>query len=94
MARVKLGTRHQITLPSDTIERLGITAGDELELIEAAKVLVLVPRKHIPRDQRWYYTDQWQQMMIEAFEALKKGEVIGPFSTVEEAIQALKATKV
>jgi hypothetical protein len=33
-------------------------------------------------------------MMQEAFDALKKGEMIGPFDTAEEAIRALKETKV
>ena len=32
--------------------------------------------------------------MQEAFDAIKKGEVIGPFTTVEEATQALKTTQV
>ena len=38
MSRVKLGTRRQITLPADTIERLGIMPGEELELVEHEKV--------------------------------------------------------
>jgi hypothetical protein len=33
-------------------------------------------------------------MMQEAFEALKQCEVIEPFDTAEEAIRALKETKV
>lgn len=94
MARVKLGSRHQITIPPETIKRLGLTTGEELELVESEKGIVLIPLKHIPKDQRWYYTDEWQRMMQEAFAALKKGEVIGPFDTAEEASRALRATKV
>jgi AbrB family looped-hinge helix DNA binding protein len=84
MARVKLSARRQITIPAETAKRLGLKAGEELELVESEKAIVLVPRKHIPKDQRWYYTDEWQQMMQEAFEDLKAGRMFGPFESVQE----------
>jgi len=94
MPRVKIGTRHQITLPAETLKRLGLDAGEELEVVEHDKMILLVPRKHIPKDQAWYYTDAWQRMMQEAFDEVKRGELIGPFDTAEEAIRALKNTHV
>jgi len=48
-----------------------------------------VPRKHIPKDQEWYYTDTWQRMMQEAFDDLKAGRMRGPFETVEDLITEL-----
>jgi AbrB family looped-hinge helix DNA binding protein len=94
MPTIKLGAKRQIVLPKEITERLHLEPGEELEAYTTEKAVVLVPRKHIPKDQRWYYTDEWQQMMQEAFEALKQGEVLGPFNTAEEAIRALKETKV
>jgi antitoxin MazE len=94
MARVKLSARRQITIPAQITKRLGLKAGEELELVESEKTLVLVPRKHIPKDQEWYYTDEWQKMMQEAFEEVKQGKLIGPFDTAQEAIRALKETQV
>jgi AbrB family looped-hinge helix DNA binding protein len=94
MPTIKLGTKRQIVLPKEITERFHLEPGEELEAFTTDKAVVLVPRKHIREDQRWYYTDEWQQMMQEAFEALKQREVIGPFDTAEEAIRALKATKV
>lgn len=91
MSRVKLGTRRQITLPAETVKRLGIMPGEELELVEHEKVIMLVPRKHIPKDQQWYYTEEWQRMMREAFDDLKAGRVAGPFTNVEELIQDLNS---
>jgi len=73
------------------VKRLGLNMGEELELLEREKVIVLVPRKHIPKDERWYYTDEWQRMMQEAFDALKQGRMFGPFESVEEFKQAVKA---
>ncbi len=94
MPRVKIGTRHQVTLPVETLKRLGLDAGEELEVVEHDKMILLVPRKHIPKDQAWYYTAAWQRMMQEAFDEVKRGELIGPFDTAEEAIRALKNTHV
>jgi AbrB family looped-hinge helix DNA binding protein len=94
MARVKLSSRRQITIPKETLKRLGLSPGEELELVASEKTIVLVPRKHIPKDQAWYYTDGWQRMMQEAFDDLKHGRMVGPFDTAEEAIRALKDTKV
>ena len=94
MPTVKLSSRRQITIPEETAQRLGLKAGEELELVESGKAIVLVPRKHIPKDQQWYYTETWQKMMQEAFDDLEHGRMVGPFDTAEEAIRALKETKV
>lgn len=91
MARVKLGARRQITIPRETLKRLGLAPGEELELVESEKMLVLVPRKQIPKDQQWYYTDEWQRMMQEAFEDLKAGRMAGPFERAEDLIKELRS---
>ncbi|TSC76162.1 MAG: Transcriptional regulator, AbrB family [Parcubacteria group bacterium Gr01-1014_33] len=95
-SRVTLGTRREITIPESTVKRLGLMTGQELELRESKKGILLTPaeRKKIPKDQRWFYTLKWQKMMQEAYEDVKKGRLIGPFDSAEEAIRALKETKV
>jgi antitoxin MazE len=90
MPRVKLSARRQITIPAEITKRLGLKAGEELELVESERAIVLVPRKHIPKDQQWYYTDEWQQMMQEAFEEVRQGQLLGPFESVEDFKQAVK----
>jgi len=62
MARVKLGQRRQITLPAEIARRLGLQPGEDLALVESHKTILLIPRRHIPKDQRWYYTAAWQRM--------------------------------
>lgn len=93
MPRVKFGSRRQITIPVDTAKRLGLTAGEELELVERDKVIMLIPRKHIPKDQAWFWTDEWQQMMREAEADVAAGRLLGPFESVEEFKQAIKARR-
>jgi AbrB family looped-hinge helix DNA binding protein len=91
MPTVKLGAKRQITIPADIIKRFGLDPGEELELVERGKVIVLVPRKDIPKDQWWYYTDEWQEMTQEAFEDLKAGRIPGPFDSVEDLIKELRS---
>ncbi len=91
MPRVKLGARRQITIPAKTVKRLGLKAGEELELVDNGKVITLVPRKHIPKDQEWCYTEEWQSGMREAFEDVKAGRVAGPFESAEELIKELNS---
>lgn len=91
MPKVKLGTHREITLPAATIKRLGLTAGEELEIVEYDKAIVLIPRKHIPQDQAWYHTEEWQRMMQEAFEDIKAGRVAGPFDSAEDLITELRS---
>ncbi|MBI4551664.1 MAG: AbrB/MazE/SpoVT family DNA-binding domain-containing protein [Candidatus Latescibacteria bacterium] len=94
MPKVKLGPRREITLPAATVKQLGLTAGEELEVVANEKAILLIPRKRIPKDQAWYYTETWQRMMQEAFEEVKQGKLVGPFETAEELIRALKDTQV
>jgi AbrB family looped-hinge helix DNA binding protein len=60
MPTIKLGAKRQIILPKDITERFHLELGEELEAYTTDKAVVLVPRKHIPEDQRWCYTDEWQ----------------------------------
>jgi AbrB family looped-hinge helix DNA binding protein len=91
MPRVKIGTRHQVTMPAESLKRLGLVAGEELEMIEHDTRLVLVPAKHIPQDQQWYYTAEWQRMRQEACEDVTRGAVAGPFTSAEALLADLRS---
>lgn len=94
MATVKLRKDRAVTIPEATLERLGITAGEEFELLEHAEGIMLVPRKDIREDDEWYHTPEWQQKMQEAFDDVTAGRVSGPFETADEAIKHLKTAEV
>ena len=48
----------------------------------------------IDPEQMWWWLESWQKGEREAEADIKAGRVIGPFDTAEEAIRALKETKV
>lgn len=92
--RILIGKRYEVVIPRQSARRLGIKPGEEFEMVESKKALLLVPKKKIPQDQQWYYTPRWQKMMREAFEDIKHGRIVGPFETAEEAIRELRSSKV
>jgi antitoxin MazE len=90
MPAIKIGPKHQITIPKDAFDLLHLEVGDFLDTHVKDNVLILVPKKLVPKDQEWFWTKEWQEMEKEADEAIAKGETIGPFSKASDAIKALK----
>lgn len=55
---------------------------------EIAKNPLWPPPKHIPRDQRWFWTERWQQMEREVQEDYDNGRYY-EFDNVEDLIKFL-----
>lgn len=90
MAITRIGPKHQITIPQEAFQRLGLKSGDFLEVQVQGEALYLVPQKLIPRDQAWFWTREWQRREREADEAIAQGELSPPFENVEELIRHLR----
>lgn len=90
MGIARIGPKHQITIPREAFEELGLQPGDLLEVQVASDGLRLIPQKLIPRDQAWFWTEEWQEAEREASEAIARGEVSGPFETVDELVRHLR----
>jgi antitoxin MazE len=92
MAVTRIGPKHQVTIPQEAFRRLGLKPGDFLEVEVRGEALYLVPQRLIPRDQAWFWTREWQEKEREADEAIAKGELSGPFESVEDLIRYLRGT--
>lgn len=90
MAAVKIGPKHQVTIPKDVFESLHLEVGDFLDTRVKDNVIVLIPKKLVAKDQAWFWSKGWQEMEREADEAIAKGEVSRPFSKASDAVKALK----
>ncbi len=90
MAIARIGPKHQITIPQEVFQRLGLEPGDFLEVQVQGEAIHLVPQKLVPRDQAWFWTDQWQEREREADEAMARGEVSGPFESAEDLVRHLR----
>ncbi len=74
MATVKIGERHQVTIPAEFFRNLKLKAGDLLEAVMRDNAIVFIPAQVIPRDQAWFWTKEWQEKEREADENIAKGE--------------------
>ena len=90
MAVTRIGPKHQITIPREAFDALGLRPGDLLEVELESEGLRLVPQKLIPRDQAWFWTEEWQDREREASDAIARGEVSGPFETAEDLVRHLR----
>ena len=87
---VRIGPKHQVTISKGIFEALDLKVGDFLDARLEDGTIVLVPQKLIPKDQAWFWTEDWQKGEREADEAILKGDLVGPFSNIKDALKALK----
>lgn len=71
----KLRERSQITLPSDVVKKLKLSAGDTLEITLEGDKIIIKPVLIIDRAQAWFWSDEWQQKEKEADEDIKAGRI-------------------
>ena len=90
MPAIKIGPKHQVTIPKEVFDSLHLEVGDFLDTQVKDNAIVLIPKKLVTKDQEWFWTKEWQAREREADEAIAKGEVSRPFSKASDALKALK----
>ena len=94
MAEVSLSDKGAVQLPADVLRSLHLRKGSKVEVVVSGDVVLLVPASRIRKDQRYFYTQEWQQREAEADGALSRGDFLGPFDDADDAIAALRSDKV
>lgn len=89
----RISSQKQITIPAKIYRKLKLDIGDHIGITEEDGQIILRPYKMIPKDQLWYWTEEWQQMEREADEDIAAGRISGPFTSGEELIKSLYAKK-
>ena len=90
MPPVKIGPKHQITIPKEVFSSLHLEVGDFLDTQIQNNAIVLVPKKLVDKDQAWFWTKEWQEKERQADKAIEKGDVSRTFSKASDALKALK----
>ncbi len=65
-----------------------------MKVVDQDGDMVMKPLKLIHPDQEYFYSKEWQEGEAQADKDIASGDVIGPFDTVEESLQALKKAKI
>ena len=94
MELVKVKKNYQITIPQSLRKMIRLAVGDYLEVDLQDNALVIRPVKVVHPDQEYFFTKEWQGKETEAEKDIAEGKLAGPFETPEEALKALKNTKV
>ena len=91
---VKVGTKHQIVIPSKIFSELGLVIGDFLAVMKKGNDIVLKPKKLIPKEDLWFHSKEWQEGEAEADRDIAEGNMVGPFNNIKDALKGLKETKI
>lgn len=94
MELVKVKRNYQITIPQSLRKFFRLAVGDYVEVDLQDETLVIRPVKVIHPDQEYFFTKEWQEKEAEADKDIAEGKVVGPFENAEDALKALKNTKV
>jgi AbrB family looped-hinge helix DNA binding protein len=94
MPLIKVKQNYQITIPNRLRKNLNIAVGDYLEVEKQDGDLVLKPVKLVRSEQAYFYTKEWQKGEAQADRDLKKGDVLGPYDKLDDALKALEKAKI
>ncbi|MDO8663478.1 MAG: AbrB/MazE/SpoVT family DNA-binding domain-containing protein [Candidatus Wildermuthbacteria bacterium] len=90
---VKIGPKHQITIPAEVFKKLQLKEGDFLGASVKDAEIVLRPKRLVPRNQEWFWTEEWQSKEKEADKDIRKGRLYGPFTNAKGLIRSLRSKK-
>lgn len=77
MPLVTVKTKYQVTLPTTVRKQAGVSVGDILEAKVEGRKITLTPKSVVDRE------------LALALEDVRKGRVIGPFTSVKEMLADL-----
>jgi AbrB family looped-hinge helix DNA binding protein len=83
---VRVGAKHQVTIPSRISRALRLKKGDHLMMRLVGGRLGMAPAALIPKDQLWFWSREWQEKEREADEDI----VAGRTKTAASADELLK----
>ena len=87
---VRLGAKHQVTIPHRISKALQLRKGDHMLMRLVGRRVELIPANLVPRDQLWFWTPEWQKREREADEDIAAGR-LKEFDSVADLLKDLKS---
>lgn len=106
MSLVKVRKSNQVTIPKKLSRELGIQEGDYVAFNREGNRLYIEPALRAKKDLASLWREkakemetvklskEGEQMVAEAIAELERGEGVGPFDTIEDALKCLKTAQV
>ena len=96
MPKTKVRAGGEVKIPAPIATKYHLKEGDVLDVLDVGGGIIFVPEKvkQNPKLRKDLNEHLWDHMEEEASEAIARGEVIGPFDDLDEAIKALKMSQV
>jgi len=71
----KLGKSNQVAIPKEIVANLGLKKDDYLDIYIENNKIILEPKVLIPKDQAYFFTEEWQKEEKEAQQDIEKGRI-------------------
>jgi AbrB family looped-hinge helix DNA binding protein len=81
---VKVREKYQVTIPEDVRNKIPLKVGERVEVNAREGEIVIRPVVEIPRDQTWFWSQEWQEQITQSMKDIEKGKV-RVFKSVKEA---------
>lgn len=92
--RITIRKKGQVTIPKPILDQFDLKEGDSLNIVvNESGEIYLVPLIQVPANQKWFWTDKWQQEEAEAEEDIRQGRVKS-FTSVEDLFSELDKDEV
>lgn len=76
-------TKSQITLPTTIVKQLNLKVGDKLDIELEDNKIVLKPVVIIPRDQAYFWSNEWQKDEKRVNREIEEGKIDSSNNTDE-----------
>jgi bifunctional DNA-binding transcriptional regulator/antitoxin component of YhaV-PrlF toxin-antitoxin module len=87
---IRLGPKDQVTIPHRISKALKLKKGDHILMRLVGKRVEMIPASLIPKEQLWFWTQEWQRREHQVDEALARGD-FREADSVEEVLDELKS---
>lgn len=94
MPLVKVGSKHQVVIPKNVRQRLGVAPGDYVEIVFERNTARIKPKKLVDREADEPIGPKTKAAIRRALKEVRKGKSQGPIKTEEELQRFLDRLKI
>ena len=71
----KLGKSNQVAIPKEILKKLHLNSNDYMDVYIEDNKIIIEPKIVIPRDQAYFFTEEWQKDEHQAEQDIQSGRL-------------------